>query len=101
MSGLASRLYRGDAGLQIVGRRKTWFAVAGVLVLIAIVSFVVKGFNLGIDFVGGDEFQIQAKSNNTLTVDKARTAVSEALTAVPKTGASAEVVTSQTVGTGN
>ena len=28
-SGLADRLYRGEANLNIVGRRKLWFAVAG------------------------------------------------------------------------
>ena len=32
--GLADRLYRGEANLNIGGRRKIWFTTAGVLVLI-------------------------------------------------------------------
>lgn len=40
---LASRLYRGEAGLNIVGRRKMWFTVAAVLVMLALGSILIKG----------------------------------------------------------
>ncbi len=59
-SGLASRLYRGEAGLQIIGRRKLWFAVAAGLVVLAIGGFTFRGFSLGIEFKGGNEFQVPA-----------------------------------------
>jgi preprotein translocase subunit SecF len=54
-SGLADRLYRGEANLNIVGRRKVWFAAAAALVLLAIGSFVVRQFELGIEFSGGTQ----------------------------------------------
>jgi preprotein translocase subunit SecF len=58
--GFADRLYRGEANLNIVGRRKMWFAIAGALVLIALGSFVIRGFELGIEFAGGNQFVIPA-----------------------------------------
>src|SRR3954454_19745053 len=58
--GLADRLYRGEANLNIVGRRKTWFIVAALLVLIAIGSFFFRGFHLGIEFEGGSQFIMPA-----------------------------------------
>ncbi|MEU6204999.1 protein translocase subunit SecF [Micromonospora musae] len=59
-SGLATRLYRGEAGLNIIGKRKVWFSVAGVLVLVAVLSFAFRGFTLGIEFEGGNSFQVPA-----------------------------------------
>jgi preprotein translocase subunit SecF len=58
--GFADRLYRGEANLNIVGRRKMWFAIAGALVLIALGSFVIRGFELGIEFAGGNQFVLPA-----------------------------------------
>ncbi|MGK5445311.1 protein translocase subunit SecF [Micromonospora sp. URMC 105] len=91
-SGLASRLYRGEAGLDIVGRRKLWFAVAGALVLIAVLSFAVRGFSLGIEFAGGNSFQVPASVG---TLDEAEKTVDAVLAAK---GGDAEVVTAQKVG---
>ncbi|MBO4204947.1 protein translocase subunit SecF [Micromonospora echinofusca] len=59
-SGLATRLYRGEAGLNIIGKRKLWFSIAGALILVAILSFAVRGFSLGIEFAGGNSFQVPA-----------------------------------------
>ncbi|MET8837150.1 protein translocase subunit SecF, partial [Micromonospora sp. NPDC004540] len=91
-TGLASRLYRGEADLNIVGRRKLWFTVAGVLVLIAVLSFAVRGFSLGIEFAGGNSFQVPASVG---TLEQAEAKVDAALATK---GGGAEVVTAQKVG---
>ncbi|MEU8013281.1 protein translocase subunit SecF [Micromonospora parva] len=91
-NGLASRLYNGEAGLNIVGRRKLWFGVAGVLILIAILSFSIRGFSLGIEFAGGNSFQVPASVG---TLDDAEREVNSAL-AAENTGV--EVATTQKVG---
>ncbi len=57
---LATRLYRGEAGVNIIGRRKIWFSVAGAILLVALVSFGLRGFTLGIEFKGGTEFKVPA-----------------------------------------
>src|SRR5690349_23154795 len=81
--GVADRLYRGEANLNIVGRRKTWFLVATLLVLLSVGSFVLKGFELGIDFAGGTEFQVPASVGSQQDVTNA---VTKAITAVDPKG---------------
>jgi preprotein translocase subunit SecF len=56
---LASRLYHGETTFDIVGRRRLWFSISGVLILISLVSLVVPGLNFGIDFKGGAVFRVQ------------------------------------------
>ncbi|PGH45525.1 protein translocase subunit SecF [Micromonospora sp. WMMA1998] len=91
-SGLAARLYRGEADLNIVGKRKVWFAVAGALVLIAVLSFAIRGFSLGIEFAGGNSFQVPASVG---TLDQAERTVDDVLA---KEAPGVEVVTAQKVG---
>ncbi|MGC4875549.1 protein translocase subunit SecF [Micromonospora sp. DT43] len=91
-NGLASRLYNGEAGLNVVGRRKLWFGVAGILILIAILSVSIRGFSLGIEFAGGNSFQVPASVG---TLNQAEDQVNAALKAE---GGGAEVVTAQKVG---
>lgn len=96
-SGLATRLYRGEAGLNIIGRRKLWFSIAGALILVAILSFAVRGFSLGIEFKGGNEFQVPQSVG---TLQRAESAVDNALGQLPN-AADARVVSTQKVGGGN
>ena len=91
-SGLAARLYRGEADLNIVGRRKLWFGVAGVLVLIAVLSFAISGFKLGIEFAGGNSFQVPASVG---TLDQAERTVDDVLA---DEAPGVEVVSAQKVG---
>ncbi|MEV4661705.1 protein translocase subunit SecF [Micromonospora echinofusca] len=91
-SGLASRLYRGEAGLDIIGRRKVWFGAALALVLLALLSFGLRGFSLGIEFAGGNSFQIPASVG---TLEQTEVKVQEALATA---GDDAKVVTTQKVG---
>ena len=39
--------------VDIVGRRRIWFAISGVLIGLSILSLLINGLNLGIDFKGG------------------------------------------------
>ncbi|GIF99800.1 protein translocase subunit SecF [Catellatospora citrea] len=71
MSGLASRLYSGDAGFQIVGKRKLWFGVAGGMLLIAILAMSIIGFKPGIEFEGGNEFTVPVSAGSSVEVEKA------------------------------
>ena len=55
---LASRMYHGETSYDFVGRRRLWFTISGLLVLISLVSLVVPGLNFGIDFKGGAVFRV-------------------------------------------
>ncbi|GAA1414004.1 protein translocase subunit SecF [Catellatospora coxensis] len=70
MSGLASRLYSGEAGFQIVAKRKLWFGVAGGVLLVAILAMSLFGFKPGIEFEGGNEFTVPASAGQLADVEK-------------------------------
>ncbi|MCZ7419733.1 MULTISPECIES: protein translocase subunit SecF [unclassified Micromonospora] len=93
-TGLAARLYRGEAGLNIVGRRKMWFTVAAVLVLIALGSVIFRGFSLGIEFAGGNSFQVPTSVG---TLEQVEDRAGEVLATAGEGG---RVVTTQEVGGG-
>ncbi len=58
--GAFRRLYRGQTRFDFVGRRRWWFLISGVIIVAGLASFAVRGFNFGIDFRGGDSWQISA-----------------------------------------
>jgi preprotein translocase subunit SecF len=95
-SSLADRLYRGEANLNIVGRRNTWFAVAAVLVLVAIGAFAIRQFHLGIEFSGGTKIIMPASIGDQ---SRAESAVERAI-ATANVSADATVSAATQVGNG-
>jgi preprotein translocase subunit SecF len=57
---LASRLYQGEAGIDVVGKRKIFYGVAVAIVVIFAVTLWLRPFNLGIEFKGGNSFTVPA-----------------------------------------
>ena len=52
-------LYTGKLSFDFVGRRKVWYLVAAVMILIAIVGPLLRGgFVFGIEFTGGSQFTV-------------------------------------------
>jgi len=52
-------LYTGARSVDFVGKRKIWYAIAVIVLIASIIIPVAKGgFNFGIDFRGGSQFQI-------------------------------------------
>jgi preprotein translocase subunit SecF len=51
----AVALFRGqrEFHVDVIGRRRRWFLISGLLIVISAVSLVVPGLTLGIDFRGG------------------------------------------------
>ncbi|MEY4102344.1 MAG: hypothetical protein RIR88_478 [Actinomycetota bacterium] len=59
-------LYTGKRSINIVARRRLWYSISAVLVLISIVGPILRGgFNFGIEFTGGSEFVISNVSNTS------------------------------------
>ena len=56
---VGQRLYSGDISIDFVGRRRLWYAVSAVIVVLAAAGLLVRGVNLGIEFKGGVEFTAQ------------------------------------------
>jgi preprotein translocase subunit SecF len=59
--GPIARLYRGETRFDFVGKRRIWFAISTLIIVLGIVSIIVRGgLNLGIEFKGGTEWTIAA-----------------------------------------
>lgn len=56
--------------LDFLGKRKLAYLFSGTLFLISIVSFMVKGMNLGIDFTGGSVYELHY--SQSVDLDKMR-----------------------------
>ncbi|MEV7354714.1 protein translocase subunit SecF [Kitasatospora sp. NPDC091276] len=67
-SNLGHRLYQGEVSFDFVGRRKLWYSISGVIVLIAAIGLAM-GLHLGIEFKGGSVYTV-AKPG--LTVSQAQ-----------------------------
>ncbi|MFI9012279.1 protein translocase subunit SecF [Actinosynnema sp. NPDC053489] len=92
--GVFQRLYVGNGAFDIVGKRKRWYVIFGLILLVCIASIVLRGFNLGIDFTGGTRIQMPATSSSgTITVEAAKESFEKAIGKEP--------AATQTVGTGD
>lgn len=85
------RLYTGTGGFEVVGRRKFYYWITGTVVALSLLSIVVRGFTLGIEFEGGTRIQFPAPAG--VTTEQVETVYSDALGDEP--------VSVQTVGSGS
>jgi len=69
LGNIGHRLYAGEVSIDFVGRRKTWYIVSAVILVIAIGALLFRGLNLGIEFKGGAEFGIP---NAACSIEQAR-----------------------------
>ena len=68
-SGLGHRLYSGEVSIDFMGRRKTWYVVSAVILLVSVGALAFRGLNLGIEFRGGADYAIPSA---TCSVEEAR-----------------------------
>jgi len=64
----AHRLYVSDFNIAFVEKRRIWFTISGILVVLCLASIIFRGLNLGVDFTGGSVFQINTSVDaNSIT----------------------------------
>jgi preprotein translocase subunit SecF len=69
-------LYTGEKSIDFVGRRKIWYSIAAVVVLLSVLLPTLRGgFHFGIEFRGGSEFRVSEAAN--LGNQKALDAIAE------------------------
>ena len=87
---LGNRLYSGETPVEVVGRRKRWFASFGIVVLLALLGLGVRGLHFSVDFTGGTVLTVPTNSLST----------AQATSIAINNGVSAPVVQQITVTTG-
>ena len=65
-SSALGRAVNGQTAVDFIGRRKVGFILSGLLILATVVSLLVQGLNLGIDFVGGVSWDVPATNGFTM-----------------------------------
>jgi len=88
LSGIGGRLYRGETSIDFIGKRRRWYAVSALFILISIAALSLQGLHLGIEFKGGSSF----------TVTKAGASIADARAAVATAGVPGEIIV-QNIGT--
>jgi preprotein translocase subunit SecF len=61
---------------NFIGKRKYWFIFSGVLAAVSLVSLIVWGLNLGIDFTGGSLLEVKI-TGVEVSIDQIKTVLSE------------------------
>ena len=66
-SKFGNSLYTGERSIDFVGRRKIWYSIAAVVLLLSVLLPALRGgFHFGIEFRGGSEFRVsQAADQGT------------------------------------
>jgi preprotein translocase subunit SecF len=92
--GFFVRLYTGTGAFEVIGRRKLWYGISGLIVAVALAAILLRGFTFGIDFEGGTKVSMPANgAKGTVTTQQVEDVFSKAL------GKAAETVV--VVGSGN
>jgi len=68
---VTGKLYRGEVSINFVDRRKMWYRISAVILLVSIVAVIVRGLDFSIDFKGGATFQFYAPSTSVSQVQDA------------------------------
>lgn len=58
---LGAHLYQGKISFNFVGRRRLWYSISAVILIVAILGLTIRGLNFGIQFRGGVEFDTVVK----------------------------------------
>src|SRR5215475_5836769 len=66
-----ARLYRGEVSFDFVGRKRLWYAISALILLISIVAVVVRGLSFSVDFKGGAVFTFPSSSTTLSQVQNA------------------------------
>jgi len=73
-------LYTGEKSFNFIGRRKVWYLIAAVMIVISVLGPVLRGgFTFGIEFTGGSQFQIHMPAGQERNQDIAVDAVTSVL----------------------
>lgn len=66
---LRHRLYHGETTFDFIGKKRWGFYLSGALLLITLVSLLVQGLNLGLDFEGGVAWEFPRNGATTAQVN--------------------------------
>lgn len=83
--GFFVRLYTGTGAFEVIGKRKLWYVVSGVIVAVCVASMLLRGFTFGIDFEGGTKVSMPSVTESgTVTTQQVEDVFSKTLGRSPE-----------------
>lgn len=73
-SNLSEKLFK-NVHIDFLSKRKTFYVVSAVIILMGIVSFFARGFELGVDFKGGYSYNVTFDPSTNVNPQQLRTAL--------------------------
>ncbi len=67
LAALGGRLYRGEVSVDFVGRKKLWYTLSGIILLVSLGALLIGGLNFSVDFKGGDVYKFTPPAAVRLT----------------------------------
>ncbi|MGO9502277.1 MAG: protein translocase subunit SecF [Streptosporangiaceae bacterium] len=64
---ITGRLYRGEVSYDFVGRKKRWYTISGLILVIAIAALLIRGLDYSVDFKGGSIYQFSSPKATSTT----------------------------------
>ncbi|WP_375425120.1 protein translocase subunit SecF [uncultured Friedmanniella sp.] len=71
---LGHRLYTGEVSYDFISRRRRWYAISAILIVISLGALGIRGLQFGIEFKGGADFRATTTVNSQ-TVDNMQNAL--------------------------
>ncbi|QLL25010.1 protein translocase subunit SecF [Actinobacteria bacterium IMCC26103] len=75
LTGLGGRLYTGETSFDFIGKRRRWYSISAIFILLSIGALAIQGLHLGIEFKGGSSYTV---NKSGISVEQARTSVAGA-----------------------
>jgi len=70
LGNIGGRLYRGEVSIEFVGRKRLWYAISGLILVISIAALLVRGLDYSVDFKGGSVFQFKAPASSSAQISQ-------------------------------
>jgi preprotein translocase subunit SecF len=68
LGAIGGRLYRGEVSFDFVSRKKLWYAISGLILVISIAALAFRGLNYSVDFKGGNLFIFKAPHTTSVQI---------------------------------
>ncbi len=91
--GRLGRIYQGRTKVDFVGRKRTWFTISLIIIVLGLGSLGIRGFNFGIDFKGGSSWEVQTTHSSVAAITASATSAGLTTPTVEKLGSQTYQVT--------
>jgi len=67
LGNVTGRLYRGEVSIDFVSRKKLWYTISGIILLVSVLALLFRGLDYSVEFKGGSQWTVPAAASVTQT----------------------------------